>query len=178
MTIPLIILCIGAVAAGWAGIPETLGGSNAFGRFLHHAIEGKEHHLGHTEEYLIMVLSLLVGLTGIITAYIFYIKNLEIPRRLARKFSFAYKLLWNKYYVDEIYDLIIVRPALFVANSIIEAFTDRVVIEGIVNGVPSLIGRFGARLRAIQNGVVQNYGQIIGAGLFVILAVLLIKVLS
>ncbi|RME68867.1 MAG: NADH-quinone oxidoreductase subunit L [Nitrospirae bacterium] len=178
MTVPLIILCIGAVAAGWVGIPEALGGHNAFGQFLHHAIEGKEHHLGHTEEYLIMALSLVVGLTGIVLAYIFYIKDRSIPVKLAERFRFLYKLLWNKYYVDELYGAIIVRPALFVASSIIEGFTDRVVIEGVVNGVPALIGRIGARLRQLQNGVVQNYAQIIGAGVFVILAVLLIKLMS
>ncbi len=178
MTVPLILLCIGAIGAGWVGIPEALGGHNAFGQFLHHAVESKEYHLAHGTEYMIMALSILIGLAGITTAYVFYIKDTQIPQRLAQRFAFVYRVLWNKYYVDELYDRIIVRPALFVANSIIEAFTDRVIIEGIVNGIPGLIDRLGARLRAIQSGVVQNYGQIIGAGIFIILTVLLIKVLS
>ncbi len=178
MTVPLILLCIGAVAAGWVGIPEALGGSNAFGRFLHHAIEARQYHLGHTEEYLIMALSVIVGLTGIVLAYIFYIKDRNIPLRLARRFQFLYRLLWNKYYVDELYGAVIVRPAFFVASSVIEGLSDRVVIEGIVNGLPALIGRIGAGLRKLQNGIVQNYGQIIGAGLFIILAVVLIKLMS
>jgi len=178
MTVPLIILCIGAIAAGWFGIPESLGGHNLFENFLSTAIEGRSYHIAHTEEYIIMTISLLVALSGIITAYIFYIKDKELPKRVSQKLPLVYRLLWNKYYVDELYELIIVRPALFIANSIIDAFTDKVVIEGVVNGIPALIGRIGAKIRTIQNGVVQNYAQIISGGLFVILAVLLIKALS
>jgi NADH-quinone oxidoreductase subunit L len=176
MTVPLLLLCIGAVASGWVGIPQILGGSNHFGEFLapvlHHP-----HYEGvtHSEEWMTMGLSVFVGVTGILVAILFYIKNPSIPVRLAESFSFLYRVLWNKYYVDEFYHLIVVRPVLFVANSIIDAFTDRKIIEGIVNGLPALVGWIGAQMRKAQNGVLQHYGTIMATGLLFILVLVLIR---
>ncbi len=179
MTVPLLLLCIGAVASGWVGIPKILGGSNHFGEFLSPVLH-HPHYEGvtHSEEWMTMGLSVFVGVTGILVAILFYIKNPSIPVRLAQSFSFIYRVLWNKYYVDEFYNLIVVRPVLFVAKSIIDAFTDRKIIEGIVNGLPALVGWTGAQLRKTQNGILQHYGIIMATGLLFILVFVLIRAIT
>jgi len=174
MTIPLLLLCIGAVAAGWVGIPPLLGGGEHFSEFLAPVVGHPRGEATHAEEWMTMGLSVAVALTGILVAIVFYIKNPSIPVDLARRFSFAYRVLWNKYYFDEFYNLIIVRPSLFVARNIIVGFTDGLIIEGIVNGLPRFVGWLGSKVRKVQNGLLQHYGAIMAVGLFIILAIYMI----
>ncbi len=178
MTIPLILLCLGAVAAGWVGIPPLLGGGEHFARFLEPVV-GLPHtaEVTHAEEWMTMGISVAVALAGILVAAVFYLKNPSIPKSLAERFPFVYRLLWNKYYVDELYDFIIVKPALGIANNIIVKFTDGAIIEGIVNGVPAFIGWLGAQMRKVQDGVVEHYASMMAVGLFVLLAIAMIFVL-
>ena len=174
MTIPLLLLCIGAIASGWVGIPPLLGGGEHFSEFLAPVVGHPRGEATHAEEWMTMGLSVAVAITGILVAVVFYIKNPSIPVNLARRFSLAYKVLWNKYYFDEFYNLIIVRPSLFVARNIIVGFTDGAIIEGIVNGLPRFVGWLGSKVRTVQNGLLQYYGAIMAVGLFIILAIYMI----
>ncbi|HCC69126.1 MAG TPA: NADH-quinone oxidoreductase subunit L [Nitrospiraceae bacterium] len=174
MTIPLIILAIGAVSAGWVGIPELVGGSNAITHFFE-PILGYPHVVAtHEEEWMVIGISIVAAIGGIILAWIFYSFKPEIPKTLAAKFKGIYTTLWNKYYVDELYDLIIVRPTRWTANSILVAVTDEKIIEGVVNGVPGAIRNFGEKLRKLQTGHLQHYAVGMALGLFVILTIVLI----
>lgn len=174
MTIPLMLLAVGAVAAGVVGIPELLGGGAHFTKFLKPVLGYPEVHATALEEWGVMSLSVVVALSGIVIAGIMYLIKTGLPMRLAKRFSGIYKILFNKYYVDELYSLIIVRPALWVANRVIEGFTDAKIIEGIVNGVPRSIGAFGERLRKIQTGLVHHYAIIMAGGIFLIIALVLL----
>jgi NADH-quinone oxidoreductase subunit L len=178
MTIPLVVLCIGAVASGWLGIPPLLGGSEQFGHFLEPVLGHPRGSATHAEEWMTMGLSVLVALSGIMIAIGFYLKYPELPVKLGEKFSAVYRILWNKYYVDEFYDRIVVRPVMFVARNVIVAFTDGAIIEGIVNGIPSFIGWIGARVRQLQNGLMQYYAHAMALGLFIILAIAVIMKVS
>lgn len=181
MTIPLVILAIGAIASGWVGIPPLIGEMiglehpDRFGGFLapvfggHHPSEGS-----HTEELLVMVISISAGLLGIIVSALLYLRETGLPEKLGERFSSIYRILWNKYYVDELYDLIIVRPTLWVANSVIVGITDGKIIEGIVNGVPGAIGRFSHWLRRVQTGLVHQYATVMAIGAFIIIAIALL----
>lgn len=174
MTIPLIILGIGAVASGWVGISPLLGGGDQFGHFLEPVVGHPRGEGSHAEEMVIMGASVLIGLTGIALAAFFYLRKSDLAERVSEKFSFAYKVLFNKYYVDELYDYIIVRPVFWAAKNIIAGFTDGKIIEGIVNGLPSLIGMFSLKLRRVQTGIVHQYAAIMVIGLFVIIAMVLL----
>lgn len=174
MTVPLIVLCIGAVASGWVGIPPILGGGEHFGEFLAPVLGHPHGEATHAEEWMTMGLSVVVAVGGILIAMLFYLKNRDIPINLAKRFSFIYRVLWNKYYVDELYDLIIVRPALFTGKKIIVGFTDGAIIEGIVNGIPALIGWVGAQARKVQSGLLQHYGTFMALGIFLLLAIVMI----
>jgi NADH-quinone oxidoreductase subunit L len=120
MTIPLIILCVGAVASGWIGIPALLGGehSNWFAHFMEPVVGHPEVHASHSVEWMVMGFSVVIAVTGFMVARLFYLKNTEIPVRLAEKYPFIYRVLWNKYYVDELYDIIVVNAAKGIAQRI------------------------------------------------------------
>jgi len=170
MTIPLILLSIGAIAAGWVGIPHLLGGGAHFAEFLKSVLGHPEAHGTHNEEWMVMGISVIVGLSGIGLAAYMYFARTDIPVRLAKNFSSIYRTLFNKYYVDELYSFTIVRPTLWTAKNILIGFTDAKIIEGIVNGVPRLIGKFSGMLRKVQTGLVHHYATIIAAGAFFIIA--------
>ena len=169
MTIPLILLAIGAVAAGWVGIPEILGGSNHWAHFLEGVVGHPHFHLDHSTEWALMFTSVAVGLFGIFLAYVFYLKKPEIPVRLGQTFPTLYQILFNKYYVDEFYSAVIVQPTIRCARNVLTAITDGKIIEGIVNGVPRLIGNFSTILAKLQNGRVQHYAAVMAVGAFILL---------
>jgi NADH-quinone oxidoreductase subunit L len=173
MTVPLIILAAGAVGVGWVGIPPVLGGGAHFAEFLKPVVGHPEFHGTHAQEFGIMGLSTTIALTGLVIAAIFYLVKTGIPVRLARNFSSIYRILFNKYYVDELYSFILIRPTLWIANRFIEGVTDAKIIEGIVNGVPRSIGRFAGILRKVQTGLTQQYAIIMAAGILIIIILML-----
>jgi len=173
MTIPLMLLAAGALGAGWVGIPELLGGGGQFAHFLEPVVGHPELHGTHAQEWSVMGLSTTIALSGLIIAAIMYLVKTYMAIRLTQSFSGVYKVVFNKYYFDELYHYTIVKPALWVANGFIERFTDAKIIEGIVNGVPRLIGIFGEKLRKVQTGLTQHYAIIMTAGIFLIVILML-----
>ncbi len=175
MTVPLLLLCVGAVASGYAGIPHLLGGSDNFTEFLSPVL-GHPHGEGsHTIEGIVMGLSIFIGIAGIIVAAFMYLKRTELPQMLSRRLNPLYRVLFHKYYVDELYDFSIVNPSKWAARYIINYIADSIIIEGIVNGVPSFIGWMSQQIRRFQSGIVQHYSMIMAGGLFIIIALVLIK---
>ncbi|GBD99972.1 NADH-quinone oxidoreductase subunit 12 [bacterium BMS3Abin07] len=180
MTIPLVLLCIGAVASGWIGIPELIGGehSNWIANFVRPVVGHPEVNAAHSTAWMVIALSVAIALTGIFVARSFYIKNKELPGKFAGMFPFTYRVLFNKYYVDELYDLIIVRAAKGIARNIMVGFTDSKIIEGIVNGIPRLIGWTSAQIRKVQSGDAHRYAAMMVLGMFLIFALMLVKLLG
>jgi len=147
MTVPLIALAIGAVFAGFIGIPAVLGGGNALERFLEPSVAGPAHSAetsaagaaAHHEsgesssvEWVLMLVSVGVAAAGILGARHFYLTNPAIPQRLAHAWPRTYALLLNKYYVDEAYDATVVQGTMAASRGL-RAF-DRAVIDGAVDG--------------------------------------------
>ncbi len=143
MTVPLMILALLSVVGGWVGIPESLGGSDRFTQFLapvmaKHGGEAAEAATaaassGNSTEYLLMVASIAIALGGIWLAYRFYIQQPEVPDKIAESSGSLYRLLYNKYYVDQIYDALFVNRTKDLASTL-GAF-DRGVVDGLgVNG--------------------------------------------
>ncbi|MEW6068070.1 MAG: NADH-quinone oxidoreductase subunit L [Nitrospirota bacterium] len=175
MIIPLMLLAVGALAGGWIGIPSVLGGGAHFAHFLEPVVGHPEFHGTHAQEFAIMGLSTTIATIGLILAIIFYLKKTGIPIMLAQKCKLIYKILFNKYYVDELYNYTIVKPTLWIARSILVGFTDAKIIEGIVNGIPKSIGWFSDKLlRKVQTGLLHHYGMFMAAGVFFIIALVLL----
>lgn len=174
MTMPLIILMIGAISAGWVGIPPLLGGGNWIGHFLEPVVGHPHVHGTHAEEWMVIAISIAVAVGGIFTAAVMYLWAPWLPLFIGRTFKSAYTVLWNKYYVDELYDYTIVRPTKWIARRILVAVTDAKIIEGIVNGLPMLIAAFGERFRKLQTGFLQHYAMGMAFGFFVIVSLVFI----
>jgi NADH-quinone oxidoreductase subunit L len=162
MIIPLYILAFLAIFGGYIGLPHALGGGAWFEKFLVpvtaesiHGVEVGSHHQPSLE-YILMLASVVAALLGIVVAYNFYIKNPEKPKQLAQKLFGLYKLIFNKYYVDEIYDYLVVKP-LYVLSLIFWKIFDIRMIDGFVNGLARFFGSLSERFRILQTGFVRNY---------------------
>ncbi|MBF0592099.1 MAG: NADH-quinone oxidoreductase subunit L [Nitrospirae bacterium] len=176
MTLPLIVLGVGAVAAGYVGIPHVLGGHDRFAVFMSSVVGEPSGEGEAAKEWAVMIFSVIVSLAGIGGAYFMYIKHPELPKKFAERFSTAHRVLLNKYYVDEIYELLIIRSFYWISDNILNRLTDRTLIEGIVNGVPSLVNWLGGRLRLLQTGVLLHYTMIMATGLMIIAFYVLLSI--
>ncbi|MDD2467623.1 MAG: NADH-quinone oxidoreductase subunit L [Desulfobulbus sp.] len=174
VTLPLILLAIGAVAAGWFGIPGILGGDNHWAHFLEPVLGHPHVTVSGTTEALLMGTSILAGLLGIGLAFFMYRLQPQIPGIIAVRFAFIYRLLLNKYYVDEFYINTIVKPTLAFSQKVVLKIVDIGCIEGVVNGLPRAIGNASQQLRKIQDGQVSHYLAWMGGGALVVIVVLLI----
>ena len=174
ITVPLWCLAIGAVFAGYVGIPPLfMEHGDVIGEFLAPVLGHPHGHGTHVEEYFVMGISVFVAFAGLIIAYIMYMKKKDLPQRLASAFQPIYKLLLNKYYFDELYSKTIVQPALSFSDKIVSGLFDGLIIEGVVNGVPSLIGSFSRGIRKIQTGVSSTYGLFMVFGALIIIGLVL-----
>jgi NADH-quinone oxidoreductase subunit L len=166
MTIPLIILAVLAFAGGWVGIPDVLmQGGDKIGKFLAPVIQSHgEHSVSHSTEYMLMGLSTGLVLVVIIAAW-FKFKNYQ--RHEVTGFG---KVLENKWYVDELYEKIIVQP-LHWFGGFLNSIFDKYVVDGLVNGVGRLVNYGSRQLRLLQSGQVANYVLLMVAGMVVIFAI-------
>ncbi|NLE60932.1 MAG: NADH-quinone oxidoreductase subunit L, partial [Planctomycetes bacterium] len=135
MTVPLIILAALAAVAGFVGLP---GGLSAIHNFLAPAFvtPGVIHApaAGSATEWILLVVSAIVSVLGIYLAYHLYVLRPELPKKISTQFSALYNLLVRKYYVDEAYMEVIVKP-LRDLGGFLGSSVDRGLIDGIVNGV-------------------------------------------
>ncbi|MGB8656720.1 MAG: NADH-quinone oxidoreductase subunit L [Candidatus Zixiibacteriota bacterium] len=175
MTIPLMVLAALSAIGGYVGVPHSLGGSNRLEGFLSSVFEEGQvagaESAAHapSAEYLLMAVSIVVVLIAIFIAYRFYIRNLEIPKRLAEKYRFAYRILFDKYYVDELYARLIVNPLLSLALFLWKKF-DVLVIDGTANGIASFVKWTGGVIRKTETGYLRNYALSVTFGAILILA--------
>ena len=178
MTLPLVILGVLSVIGGFTGVPQALGGSNALERWLEPVFAKATEHLTRihetsvTMEYFLMILSVVAGVAGIFVARGVFSK----PERIGRVPASAwYRLLWRKYYVDEVYDAAVVTPVVRGSEKLLWRGFDVNVIDGIVNGTAKLIDLGSQQIRKLQAGVVQVYAVTFVLGILIILGILILK---
>ena len=187
MTIPLIILAFLSVVGGYIGIPKALGGSNlvehylkpviglgkgklfqdATGTAITHGAEAAGHHFSHMIEYTLMAITTIIVFAGIFLAYTMYMKKRTIPEKLAEKHSLFYRLLLNKWYIDELYEWNVIKP-LHTFSVFMWKIADVIIIDGLVNKTAQFFMWCGSMLRHIQTGYVQRYAITLVAGTVVI----------
>jgi NADH-quinone oxidoreductase subunit L len=155
MTCTLVVLAVLSLVGGYFTLPHLLG-----------PIFGEPHEA--QAPFLIKYLPTLVGLGGIGLAYQMYIRDPGMAERLSQQFSGFYQLLAHKYYVDEIYDAIIVQPLVAASTWLWEVW-DTLVIDRTVNGAAYTVEANGLLLRLWQTGNVQNYALSFLVGAMVIL---------
>ncbi|HUR64844.1 MAG TPA: NADH-quinone oxidoreductase subunit L [Chitinophagaceae bacterium] len=153
MTIPLIILAVLAIIGGFVGIPEVfMHGGDKLGEFLSPVIaEHSEHIVSHSTEYMLMGLSTVLVIIMIIFAWTRF-KNYS---QRAEETGLG-KVLENKWYVDELYDKIIVNP-LHRFGGFLKNIMETKVIDGAVNGFGRIVNYGSRQLRLLQSGQVGSY---------------------
>ncbi|MDH4082168.1 MAG: NADH-quinone oxidoreductase subunit L [Nitrospira sp.] len=165
MTTPLLILAVFSVLTGYLGIPS----------FLEPVFStGQDTATQHgSDALMIMLAATAMGLLGIASAYYVYVLNPDLPERLATRWKVLYQASLNKWYVDELYDYLFVRPTLKTASELWKR-VDVEVIDGAVNGIARAIAWGGWLLRLIQSGQTQHYALAMALGIVVLTAYLLL----
>ncbi len=203
MTVPLMILAGLSIIGGWIGWPGSLGGENRFERFLEPVLSGvvtetgavKIAHHAAAKEIFLMVASLSMAGAGIWLAYQFYRTKRIAPELVAGKWPKLYEMLFHKYYVDEIYDALVVNrtkdlgSALGVFDakvidgagvdgtgwlarfgSTLSMWWDKWIIDGLLNFSAKMMQLFSYPVRLLQTGLFSSYAMLILVGLVVLLA--------
>jgi NADH-quinone oxidoreductase subunit L len=156
MAVPLVILALFSAGVGFVGFPPEHGAYHRFVEPVFAAARGAEAHAAPVGAVPMAILSLAIGVAGVLVATRFYVWRPEIPARMAERYSKAYRVLLNKYYVDELYDALIVEPIRRGSFWLWRKF-DEPVIDGSVNGVASVVRVGSLVLRRVQTGYVMNY---------------------
>ena len=183
MTVPLIILAVLSVIGGYIGLPKMFAGENGnlFENWLapiYEPAEIKLAHFGaesHFVEILLMVVSVALVLVSIYYALKIYTKKPGVAENISKKFTGAYNLLLNKYFVDEAYEAAVVKPIQKGSEKVLWDFADSTIIDGIVNGSAHLINIISGSVRKIQNGITQFYAVIMVAGIAIVLLWLILN---
>jgi len=182
MTLPLIILAVGAVLAGFIGLPGVLGGSQ-FAHWLEPVIHAHEEaHASHALEWGLMAVSVSVASLGVFLAYLMYRRESLSPAIFANLAGGSlYRLFDHKWYFDEIYQVVFVNGTLLIARlgslfdqyiidgivdgsaaltrfvSWLNGLFDQYIIDGIVNLIANVTFGIGNKLRRVQTGNINSY---------------------
>jgi NADH-quinone oxidoreductase subunit L len=171
MALALIVLAIGSVVAGYVGLPPVLGGGDWFARFLEPSFPAEAAHEAGSAglELTLMAVSSGVAIAGIGVASYFFLQNKAAARAMAERFVGLYRLLLNKYYVDEIYDETIVQPIRIASEEGLWKIVDVRIIDGMVDGTGRLVAGASAVFRRLQTGSVRAYAASLLFGVVAIL---------
>jgi len=175
MLVPLAFLSLGAIFAGWLLHAMFIGDHNA--AYWQGAIFTAEsnHVLEQIERtpFLIGILPTATGVLGIALAWLFYINNPALPVRLANTFPAIYRFLLNKWYFDELYEFLFVRPSLWLARELWKV-GDAQIIDGVPNGLASMAEGGSVQIVRIQTGSIAVYAFTMLIGLVVMVSLFLL----
>lgn len=175
MTIPLMVLALLSIIGGFIGIPEVLGGNHALHQFLSRVFvdTGAELGLSHSLEWILIGATVGGAVLMIAIAWSRFAKNNQVPAADTAPRPAIAKLFVNKWYFDEIYDALIVKP-LYSLSGFFHRVMDVKVIDGLVNGFGNLAIWTGGRLRYIQTGNIGFYLTVMVLAVVAILVILML----
>ncbi len=159
MTSVLMILGLLSLCGGWIGAPHVLG----FHNYLHDFLPLGSHGpvMGEAEKFkelALMGASVFNAVAAALVAALFYLKFPQVPEKIAQGFSGIYRLIRNKYYVDEIYDALVVQPLKKSSEVFFAGVVDQAFIDGaVVNGSARTLSWVGSWISRLQNGLVNRY---------------------
>jgi NADH-quinone oxidoreductase subunit L len=178
MTVPLIVLAVGAALAGYIGIPHLSAIEHWLEPVFHvgqAAAEGaKESGAANPIEWVLLAVSALVAIGGAGFAYYIYIVKTDIPAKVRESLGWFAKLVENKYYVDEAYNAVIVNPLRDLGGWLAGTF-DKRGLDGAINGIAGITGWLGGQARRLQTGLVGLYALSILFGAVALVAWLVIR---
>lgn len=175
MTLPLMVLALLSVIGGWVGIPAALGGHDEIGEFLEPVLStgvAAAENSTHALELGLAAVSVLVALLGFFVAYVLYYKKPGTAAGYAQKFPGLYRIVENKFYVDEIYQGVIVTPLLMFSRLFLGTIFD----GGIVGGAGYAAGAgtrgLGSLVRRVQSGNIRSYAGWLALGAAAVIAIM------
>jgi len=177
MTLPLTILALLAVIGGLLNLPGELVGAEGLGlmnRLLAHPLGHPHAYLSRGLQLALLIVSGLLPIVALIWAQGLWGIRTDRLRRLSQRYAWLYRLLVNKYYVDELYLALVVNPLRRLGTFLAQA-VDQQGIDGAVNGVASLLGQGGEGTRRLQTGYVRNYALGIVLGVVVVVGYLVLQ---
>jgi len=177
MLVPLMILAVLSMVGGWFAAPAFLpGGTDYFTKFLQPVFGGVEvagtETEAHSLELWLAGVAFMIALIGAVVAYWLYLKRPEKADGLAKSLKPAYTTLLNKYYVDEIYAALVVRPLLWISTNVLWKAADVAGIDGAINGIAAGTTSIGDGVRQTQSGNTRSYAVWVVVGAIVIIAVI------
>ncbi len=183
MTVPLIILAVLSVLGGYIGVPQLLGnligwhGSDIFTNYLAPVFSSATgHEMPVSTESILMIASIAMAFAGVFAAWYIYLKAKMKPAvSTVQTLPGLYNLLLNKYYVDEIYNTVIIKPLMWISEFFLWRFFDVWIVDGAVNGSAYVTKWASTRLRKIQTGDFQAYVLIFLIGVFSIVAYFVLR---
>ena len=194
MLIPLVILAVLSVCGGWIGVPGSLGGNNQFDKFLgpvfrsttpdvnsnHAALgeaappekqtEGAEPKTGHGTELAFTGISVAAALLGLYLAWLLYLSRPRLPQQIADALGGFYRTVANKYYVDEFYAALFVKPLVDGSRAILWQGVDQHVIDAAVDSSAEGARDVSDTMRRMQSGNLRSYAGWVALGAAAIIA--------
>ena len=175
---PLAVLAVLSIVGGWVAASPFWGGVDHFAAFLnpvfgtHEAAEGLSEAQAHVLELWLACVAVVSALIGLSIAFWLYLKQPGKPEQLAKSLQPVYKTLYNKYYVDEIYAAVIVRPLVWLSENVLWKVVDVEAIDGTVNGIAHGATAVGDTVRHTQSGNTRSYAVWVVVGALAVIIIL------
>ena len=186
MVVPLMILAVLSFIGGWAGIPESLGGSDHFNHFLAPVFRMTEatpegglaaapseapiEHGDHSTEFAFSAISVGVGILGFIGAWFLYYKRPDLPDQIAKSAGGVYRLVLDKYRIDELYGAVFIQPIIALSTNVFWKGIDRGLIDGAVDGAAAGANETSDAMRHMQSGNIRSYAGWVAVGAAAVIA--------
>jgi NADH-quinone oxidoreductase subunit L len=193
MVVPLLVLAVLSVVGGYVGVPASLGGDNHFEKFLapvfhesppagmqanaandklisEREAEGPEPKEGASNELLFTGISVGAALLGFGLAWLFYYRSPDLPARIVASLAGTYQTLVHKYYVDEFYAALIVRPLIKGSTQVLWHDVDQKIIDAAVNESGVGARQISNEVREMQSGNIRSYAGWIASGAALVIA--------
>jgi NADH-quinone oxidoreductase subunit L len=179
MLVPLMILAVLSIVGGWLAAPGFWGGPDYFAKFLEPvfaqgsaAESGAAEAAAHALETPLAIVAVITALIGLGIAYWLYIRQPGKPAELAKSMKGVYTTLLNKYYVDELYAAVVVKPLLWLSTKVLWQTVDVQMIDGAVNGIARGTTEVGDNVRHAQSGNTRSYAVWVIIGALVVIAII------
>jgi NADH-quinone oxidoreductase subunit L len=176
---PLVILAILSVIGGWVGVPAAMFGHNEIEHFLEPVFangstaEVATTAASHGLELVLAAVSVLTAALGFFIAYTFYYKKPGTAAALAQRAPGLYRIVENKFYIDEIYGALIVTPLLMFTRIFLGGLVDSIVVNGSAKAAGATTKGLSALTSRIQSGNIRSYAGWLALGAAAVLVVMI-----
>jgi len=196
MIVPLMILAALSFVGGWVGVPAALGGSDHFDHFLNPVFAqyappmdsyihlpntaevAEQQSAEHEErgmEFLMMGISVAAATIGFLGAWYLYYKRTDLPARMAAAAGGLYRLVLDKYRIDELYGAAIIRPIVLISTNVLWKGIDATLIDGAVDESAAGAKDISDGLRHMQSGNIRSYAGWVAFGAAVVIVFMVWK---